>query len=313
MEPRFRRRSEKPKRTLIIGTGLLLILTFLFIILLFFLFSSLVPSFVGQCVAVVEIGMPLSVEGIPPTLFSPGYLGSEELAFIIKELDERDDVGAVVLVFNSPGGSVVATHEVYRAVKDLDKPKVAYFREVAASGAYYVATGTDYIVSDPDALTGSLGVVATVGEMSGLLEKIGVNITTIKSGQHKDIGSPFRNMTSEEQQILQALVDEIHEEFMSVIVENRKGKLDMVRFEEVTDSRVLSGRQAVKVGLVDETGTKDDAIMKAAELANIPVVSVDEVRVCPVSTVTADGGLFSAEAILRMLQAKAGFPELSYK
>ncbi len=313
MEPQFRKRPQRPKHTIIISTGLLLIATFLLIVLLFFLFSSLVPSFVGPCVAVVDIDMPLSVEGVPPTVFNAGVPGSEELAYTIAQLDEREDVGAVVFVINSPGGSVVATREVYQEVKELDKPKVAYFREVAASGAYYVATGTDYIISDPDALTGNLGVIATVGEMSGLLEKIGVNVTTIKSGTHKDMGSPFRNMTAEEEEILQGVVDEIHEEFMSVILQNRKGRLDISRFDEISDSRIMSGRQAAKVGLVDKTGTKKDAIMKAAELANISAESFEDVRVCPVSTSAGEGGLFSAEAIINIIQAKAGMPELKYQ
>lgn len=305
--------SRRNKRSLILGTGLLLALVFLAVVVLFFIFSAFSTSLVGQCVAVVDINTPLTVEGMPASLFDLGYPGSEELAYTIEGINGRDDVGAVVFVFNSPGGSVVATREVYNSVEALEKPSVSYFREVAASGAYYVASGTDYIVSDPDALTGSIGVIATVTSMSGLLEMLGVNVTAIKSGPHKDIGSSFRNMTAEEQQIMQALVDEIYEEFKGVVVENRKGKLNMGLFNNVTDGRILSGRQAEKAGLVDELGTKKDAIMKAADLANISYAEYDDIRVCYVETAPTDGGFFSAEGLLKHLGLSSQVPAVSYK
>jgi protease-4 len=271
------------------------------------------PSLLGKCVAVMDVDVPLSIEGSPASLFDSGYPGSEEYAAQIDGINKRDDVGAVVIVFNSPGGSVVATREVYDAVKRLDKPSVSYFREVAASGAYYVASGTDYIVSDPDALTGSIGVIATVVEMQGLLQMLGVNVTAIKSGQYKDIGSSYRNMTDEEHAIFQALIDEIYQEFRGVVLENRGDRLDMRQFDNITDGRILSGRQAYRVGLVDQIGTKKDAIKKAADLANISYSSEDEIRICPVQGTASDGGLFGAESLIRKLQAGPSAPSLSYR
>lgn len=291
---------------LLLGTAVVLILIFIGAVILFFGFSSLVPSFTGKCVAVVNIDNELAVDGVPPTLFSAGIPGSAEIADSIRALNKREDVGAVLFVINSPGGSVVATREIYEAVKELDKPKVAYFREVAASGGYYVGTGADYIISDPDALTGSIGVIATVTDLSGLLGTLGVNVTAITSGPHKDIASSFREMTPEEQQILQALVDEIYSEFRGVVLENRRGRLDLNKFNEVSDGRVLSGRQAAKAGLVDRTGSRRDAILKAAELAGIDAASADDVRLCAVSVANEEPGLFSAEALLGSLRAKAG-------
>ena len=313
MNPHFKKNPETHKRNVLFGTGLVLIAAFLLIILLFFAFSMFSTSLMGKCVAVVDIDVPLSVEGVPSTLFSSGVLGSEELANTIDGINARDDVGAVVFVFNSPGGSVVATREVYQSMEELEKPKVAYFREVAASGAYYIASGTDYIISDPDALTGSIGVIATFTEMSGLFEKIGVNVTSITSGEHKDIGSPYRVMSDDERQILQTVVDEVFSEFKSVVIENRKGALDLAKFEEVADGRILTGRQAVVVGLVDQVGTKKDAIIKAAQLSGMEAESIDDVRVCPISTSGEEGGLFSAEAFFEFLKLKSGLPELSYK
>jgi protease-4 len=291
---------------LLLGTALVLIVVFVAVVLLFFGFSSLVPSLTGRCVAVVNIDSELTVEGVQPTLFSAGMPGSEEISDSIRALDKREDVGAVLLVINSPGGSVVATREIYESVKGLDKPKVAYLREVAASGGYYVAAGTDYIVSDPDALTGSIGVIATTMDLSGLLGTLGVNVTAVTSGPHKDMGSSFRNMTPEERQIFQDVVDEIYSEFRGVVLENRRGRLDLDKFNEVSDGRILTGRQAARAGLVDRTGSKRDALLKAAELAGIDAASADDVRLCEVSTAGQEPGLFSAEALLGRLESKAG-------
>lgn len=308
----MRKRPERPGG-IILGTGVVLVLAFIAIVVLFFVFSSIYPMFVGKCVAVVEINDPITVEGSPASIFDAGYPSSEQLATSIESLNKRDDVGAVVFVMNSPGGSVVATREVYASVKGLDKPKVAYFREVAASGAYYVASGTDYIISDPDAITGSIGVIATFTQMSGLLDKIGVNVTEIKSGQHKDMGSSYRNMTADEQVLLQALVDEVYQEFRSVVIENRRGRLDLAKFDEVADGRIMTGRQAEKVGLVDETGTKKDALLKAAQLANISAESAEDVRICQVSTMSEESGLFTLEGLFRSFQVQNPGVDLSYR
>lgn len=308
---RPKRKFEKSK-SLLYGTILLLIIGFIALIILFIGFTSLLPSLMGRCVAVVNVDVPLTIEGAPTTLFSQGYPGSEELATVFQSLDKRDDVGAVVIVFNSPGGSVVATREVYSSVKKMNKPTVSYFREVAASGAYYIAAGTDHIISDPDALTGSIGVVATFTDMSGLLDQLGVNVTTVVSGTHKDIGSPTRPMTSEEYNITYALVQEIFTEFKQVIVDNRGNKLDSVLFQKVLDGRILSGRQAKTVGLVDETGTKRDAVLKAADLANISYETYDDIRVCSVSTAREDVGLLSAQSLYHLLNGYSGM-KVSYK
>ncbi len=316
MEPELRRRPApaRPGSGLLVGTGLVLVLIFIVVIALFFLLSSYNSSLVGKCVAVVNIDSELTVDGTPPSVFGgPGTMGSDELASTIEDLNKRDDVGAVLFVMNSPGGSVVATHEIYDAVHGLDKPKVAYFREVAASGAYYVASGTDYIVSDPDAITGSIGVIATFTDLSGLLEKVGVNVTAIKSGPHKDIGSEFRNMTPEEADILQSMINETYQEFRNIVITNRGSRLNVMKFDGVADGRILSGRQAYSVGLVDQLGTKKDAILKAAQLANITASSANDVRLCPIDTSVQSGGLFGLEGLVRYFQAKSDTPTLSYK
>jgi protease-4 len=316
MQPEMKRRPVQPRADggLLLGTGLVLVLIFVVIIALFFILSSYNSSLVGKCVAVVNLDQEISVAGTAPGILGgDGSMGSDDIAATIDGLNQRDDVGAVLFVVNSPGGSVVATHEIYDAVKGLDKPKVAYFREVAASGAYYVATGTDYIVSDPDAITGSIGVIATFTDFADLLQKVGVNVTAIKSGPYKDIGSEFRNMTPEEADILQTMINETYNEFRNIVITNRGSRLNLAKFNAIADGRILSGRQAYAVGLVDQLGTKKDAILKAAQLANMTASSADDVRLCPISTTIPSQGLFGLDSIIRSLQERSDVPTLSYK
>ena len=311
--PPVRRHQETPKRSIIVGTGLVLVLAFIAIIALFFVFSAATPMFVGKCVAVVNIDQELTVDGVSPSLLNSGVPGSDDISGSVDALNKRDDVGAVLFVINSPGGSIVATHDIYDSVKNLNKTKVSYFREMAASGAYYVATGTDYIVSEPDALTGDIGAITEVTQFGGLMDKLGVNVTTIKSGPYKDIGSPYRNMSDGEISIFQSIVDESYAEFHDVVVQNRGSRLNMALFNNVSDGRILSGRQAKRIGLVDALGSKKDALKKAADLGGIEYSSPDDIRVCNVDLSSSQGGLLSAEGFMRSLQSAASGIRLSYK
>jgi len=299
--------SGAKKKRLIVGTLILLAASFLIVVGVFALLVSALPSFTGKCVAVVDVNMPFTVEGSPTSLVDMGYPSSEELADVIKELNYRNDVGAVLFIFNSGGGSVVATHEIYDAVEELDTPTVSYFREVAASGAYYVASETDYIVSDPATITGNIGVRSVAFlSFEALIRNLGINATVVTSGDYKDIGSPYRNMSEEEQVIVQSIIDEIFQEFKSIVIENRRGKLNMEKFDEITDGRILSGRQAYEIGLVDELGNKDDAIMKAAELGGMEFETVDDIRVCYTEVIPREGSLFSADSFIGGISESLG-------
>jgi len=283
------------------GTGILLLVGFILLVVLVFALSEAFPSLFGECVAVMDINQPLMAQGVPTTLLSDGTPGSDEIAERIRSIDSRPDVGAVVFVVDTPGGSVVATREIYQAIDEMEKPKVVYMREMATSGGYYISTPADSIYADPNTITGSIGVVAVFADMSGLFEKIGVNVTAITSGSSKDIGSPARKMTEEEKEIMQGIVDEIFLEFKDVVIEHRKGKLNMAEFNKILDGRILTGRQAKSIGLVDELGTKQDAIDRAAELAGLPE---EEVRICSVSTSGGEQGLFDVESALRVFLMK---------
>jgi protease-4 len=176
-------------------------------------------------------------------------------------------VKAIVVRVNSPGGSVVASDEIYRALVEFDRPVVVWMDEIAASGGYYIACGGDHVFAHPDTLTGSIGVISQFLNVEELLDEIGVDVVVITSGPRKDIGSPFREMTEEEQALWEGITDEIYEGFVEVVAQARDLPLDKVR--ELADGSIYTGRQAQKLGLVDDVGTLDDAIAKAAELGGI--------------------------------------------
>ncbi|HAM39501.1 MAG TPA: signal peptide peptidase SppA [Elusimicrobia bacterium] len=195
---------------------------------------------------------------------------SDRIVKRLKKLEDNNTVKAVVLRINSPGGSVGAVQEIYSALLKLRKKNkviVASFGDVAASGGYYLAVGCDKIVANPGTLTGSIGVILETGNFSELMKKIGVKIETIKSGKHKDIGSFAREMTSEERKILQDLINDAYEQFLSAVITGRK--LEESKARELADGRIFTGSQAKEVGLIDEIGGLDVAVDLAKKLANL--------------------------------------------
>jgi protease-4 len=245
-----------------------------------------------DCVAVVNVDGEISSQGAPATLLSAGSPGAEDIANAISSLNDRSDVKAVVVKINSPGGGVIASRSIYDALKGLNKTKVAYLNEEAASGGYYVALGTDYIVAEPDTITGSIGVISLTMDLTGLMEKVGVNISAIKSAGHKDFLSEYKAADPEEVAIMQGIINETYGEFVGVLKDSRGDKIANSNIAMLTDGRVVSGRQAVKYGLADMLGNRDDAIRKAADLANMTYDK--KPRVCVISYPSGGGsGLFS--------------------
>lgn len=201
----------------------------------------------------------------------PWDKGADQWSRRIRSLAEQKDVKAIVLDINSPGGSVGAVQEIYSTIlrvrREKKIPVVAIFGDVAASGGYYIAAACDKIIAHPGSLTGSIGVIFSVTNFEGLLGKIGVRSDPIKSGKHKDIGSPARPMTPEERKILQALIDDAHSQFVVAISTGRR--LPEERIRELADGRIYSGRQALEAGLVDALGDTQDALELAGKLAGI--------------------------------------------
>ena len=198
--------------------------------------------------------------------------GAESWERQMIKLSKRRDVKAIVLDINSPGGSVGAVQELYSEILRIRKTKhipfVASFGDVAASGGYYLASACDKIVAHPGTLTGSIGVIFDATDLQGLFHKIGVKMSPIKSGKFKDIGSPARAMTPAEKDLLQKIINDTYEQFLSAVSLGRNIPLEKLR--PIADGRIFSGNQALKDHLVDQLGDFHDAVALAARLGGIP-------------------------------------------
>ena len=190
----------------------------------------------------------------------------------LEQAAKDDRVQAVVLRINSPGGTVTASdivfHEIMSFKTDRHVPVVADLLDMGTSGAYYVALAADEIVASPTTVTGSIGVVMYGVNFSGLMEKIGVKNQTLKTGAHKDIGSPLRKMTPEDKAILHSVLNQMQERFVSLVRE-RRPTLDKAAAQTITDGRIFTADQALQAGLVDKIGYLDDALRVAKGRAGI--------------------------------------------
>ena len=188
----------------------------------------------------------------------------------IQQYKEDDGVRAIILRIDSPGGGVGASQEIYREVlkvKEAKKKVVTSMGSVAASGGYYIACASDLIVANPGTITGSIGVIMQFSNIEELLKKIGIKGVVLKSGEHKDIGTPLREMTPEEKKIMQDALDNIHQQFIQAVIEGRK--LDRTKVIQIADGRILTGQQAKEAGLVDRLGNLQDTIEVTAKMVGI--------------------------------------------
>jgi protease-4 len=188
----------------------------------------------------------------------------------LKHYARDESIPAIVLRINTPGGTAAVAQEIYEQIDKVrqdGKKVVASMGPLAASGGYYVACAADTIVANPATLTGSIGVQMQLPRTDELFRKIGVEFRVVKSGPHKDIGSPHRPMTEEERRILQGVIDDSYEQFVDVIVAGRE--LPREEVLAVADGRIFTGRQAHELGLVDEIGTYEEAIIMAARMVGI--------------------------------------------
>lgn len=194
---------------------------------------------------------------------------SRETVRTLDRLATNSGVRAVVLRVDSPGGGVAPSQEIYDAVARVGKrkPIIASLGGVAASGGYYVASACDAIVADPGTLTGSIGVLMQVGNVTELLKKVGLQGRILKAGKYKDIGSPLREMTDEERRLLEDLLENVHGQFVAAVAKGRNLPIEEVR--RLADGRVYSGEQAHALHLVDALGGLRDAVDLAARRAGI--------------------------------------------
>jgi protease-4 len=244
-----------PRKALKVGFVLFAVLA-LGIFVASYLGVHVLPAAGRDAVALVRVEGPI--------------LDVRELVDAVRGYAKDTRVRALVLRVDSPGGGVVASQELHDALvafQESGKKLVTSMGTVAASGGYYVAAPSDLIVANPGTLTGSIGVIMSLANVERLMDKVGVSAVTIKAGRHKDIGSPFRELTDEERALLQGVMDDIHDQFIEAVAEGRDRPEAEIR--EIADGRVFTGQQAMKVGLVDEMGDLERAIDRAGELAGI--------------------------------------------
>jgi len=217
----------------------------------------------GDAVAIVRVeGLIISEDDV--TTGAPSGVIIEEL----ERAAADSTVKAIVLRVDSPGGTVTGSAQIHEAILELEKPVVASMGGTAASGGYYVSAPADYIFARPDTTTGSIGVIYTLFNAEELIDELGLEVTTITSGPNKDIGSLWDDLTPEQREIFESLVDESYDQFVEIVADGR-ANLDVEEVRELADGRIYSGRQALENGLVDELGNLDDAIAKAAGLGGI--------------------------------------------
>ena len=207
-----------------------------------------------------KIGV-IPIEGIISSSF--------EITSQIEKFRKDDSIKAIILRINSPGGAVAPTQEIYREIRKTIKEKkvVASIGNVAASGGYYIACAADKIVANPGTITGSIGVIMSFIQIKKLLQKLGIKLEAIKSGEFKDIGAPYRDMTKKEKELISNMLVEIKEQFVKAVSEGRH--IPVQKVEKIADGRIILGSQAKRLGLVDELGNFQDAVELAKKLANI--------------------------------------------
>jgi len=237
--------------------GCIIVILFLVVIagVVVFLLSDFEFSVKNNRVGVVEIKGTI--------------ISSQEAVKQIKEFRKDDSVKSIIVRIDSPGGAVGPSQEIYTEIRRTVpvKPVVASLGGVAASGGYYIAAAANHIVANPGTITGSIGVIIYFPNLRELFEKIGYQMTTVKSGQFKDIGNPGREMTPEEKELLQTMINDTYAQFVRDVAGPRQ--LPEERVREVADGRIIVGEKALELKLIDQLGNFEDAVNKAAEMGKI--------------------------------------------
>ena len=209
----------------------------------------------GKKVGVIKISGPI--------------IASEQINSKLEKFKNRNDISAIVIRIDSPGGLVAPTQEIFEKVKSVRdvKPIVSSMATVAASGGYYIALGSDSLIANPGTIVGSIGVIMNYPIATELLDKVGIKFETVKSGGLKDVGSYSREVTEADRRHLNEMVTNMHNQFITAVEENRD--IDRSEIIKLADGRVFTGLQSKDLGLVDMLGTFDDAINIAGILGNI--------------------------------------------
>lgn len=222
----------------------------------------------GAGVGIVRVEGPIELSGRSGPFGFPA--GAESVVKRLDAMEKDSSIKAVIVRINSPGGTVAATQEIYEKIMKLRRkniPVVASMGDVAASGGYYVAAACNHIVANYGTVTGSIGVIAYSPNLRRLFDKFGIEMNVIKSGKYKDILASHRDMTPEERSLLQQMIDSSYGKFVKDVADGRNmSENDIMK---IADGRIMSGAAALENRLVDQTGTFEDAIAKARELAGL--------------------------------------------
>ncbi len=231
---------------------------------------KLSPPDFGPGVGVIRIYGPIEISDGTESIF--GIMSGADA--IVQQLDDMakdDKIRAILVRINSPGGTIAATQEIFEKLIDIKKQKkvlVASMGDVAASGGYYIASACDYILANHGTITGSIGVIAATPNLKGLFEKIGIKMNVIKSGRYKDILAAHRDITEEERQLIQDMIDSSYNQFLKDVALGRNMAVSDIM--PYADGRVVDGDSAVRYRLIDGIGNYEKAINKARELAKLP-------------------------------------------
>jgi len=277
----------------------MLSLTFLFGTCFFFALSFRRAE--GEGVGLVRI------DGIITSGGTVSGTSAEEVVQELHQAQENKNIKAIILRINSPGGTPAASQEVVREIRRTikkGKPVVASVGDICASGAYYIASSSDFIFANTDSDVGSIGVIVEIPNLEELNKKIGVDFTVLTEGKFKDIGSPLREVTQEEKDIITAQMKMAYDNFIKDVAKGRK--ISESRVRELANGLTYPGKQAKELGLIDSIGNFRDAIEKAGRLGGIK----GEVRVIELERRSFFGSLgeflTSAKELLREVRLLVG-------
>lgn len=271
------------------------------------LVAYVVKSVDPSAPAAISVGSGKNLVGL--LRVEDAIMDNTKIMEVLKYYKKESKIKAVLVRIDSPGGAVGSSQELYAALEDLKKsgkPVVAFMNNVAASGGYYTAAAADCIVSNPGALTGSIGVIFSVPNLQSVGEKLGVRFEVIKSGKFKDTGSMSRTMTDDEKKLLQSVIDDTYNQFLKAILDKRADKIEKAFqkmrkdhpeaaaefkvedksststadacLRQVADGRIFTGRQALEYGLVDKIGSQEDALRQAGDLARVKKAELFEYK-----------------------------------
>ncbi|MDR9381995.1 MAG: signal peptide peptidase SppA [Natronomonas sp.] len=208
--------------------------------------------------------------GIP--IRAPGSASADDIVELIEEADADENAEALVLKLNTPGGEVVPSDDIRRAVAGFDGPTIAYATDLCASGGYWIASGCDELWAREGSIVGSIGVRGSRMTASGLLEKAGLEYEQLTAGEYKEAGSPFSELSDDERAYLQGIIDDYYEQFVETVAEGRDADPETLRD---TEARVFLGEEAAEMGLVDQLGTREDVETRLEELLGSAVETTE--------------------------------------